>query len=278
MPGMDGYEVCTRLKASAATTRYPGHLSDRPDGDQRRNQGLRRPGRWTTSTSRSRPRWWPREFRLTWRCARRADNWRGSWRPSATNWRRRGTSSYRFFRRTCHRFAGLDIAANYIPMTSVAGDFYDFAVIDDHTVGVLVADVSGHGMPAALIASMLKIAFAAQSGHAGDPVKRIVGLEPGLVRQVPGPLCDRGLRRDRHRQARRSRTRAPDTRRCCCAMRRRERFAKYLENGLFLGLLSECRVHRRRSSFPQGRLAAALHGWNPRDDERGRGAIRRSSP
>ena len=34
--------------------------------------------------------------------------------------------------------AGLDIAARYIPMTSVAGDFYDFIVIDETRIGVLV--------------------------------------------------------------------------------------------------------------------------------------------
>ena len=58
---------------------------------------------------------------------------------------------------------GLDIAARYIPMTSVAGDFYDFLVVDEQRIGILVADVSGHGMPAALISSMLKIALAAQA-------------------------------------------------------------------------------------------------------------------
>ena len=64
---------------------------------------------------------------------------------------------------------GLDIAARYIPMTSVAGDFYDFIVVDEKHLGILVADVSGHGMPAALIASMLKIALAAEIAHAADP-------------------------------------------------------------------------------------------------------------
>ena len=57
------------------------------------------------------------------------------------------------------KMEGLDIAARYIPMTSVAGDFYDFIVLDEKHIGILVADVSGHGMPAALIASMLKIAL-----------------------------------------------------------------------------------------------------------------------
>jgi serine phosphatase RsbU (regulator of sigma subunit) len=51
---------------------------------------------------------------------------------------------------------GLDIAVRYIPMSSVAGDFSDFIVVDDKHLGILVADVSGHGMPAALIASMRK--------------------------------------------------------------------------------------------------------------------------
>jgi phosphoserine phosphatase RsbU/P len=75
---------------------------------------------------------------------------------------------------------GLDIAARYIPMTSVAGDFYDFIVVDDKHIGILVADVSGHGMPAALIASMLKIALSSQVDHATDPARVLLGLNNAL--------------------------------------------------------------------------------------------------
>jgi sigma-B regulation protein RsbU (phosphoserine phosphatase) len=75
---------------------------------------------------------------------------------------------------------GLDIAARYIPMTSVAGDFYDFIVVDEKRLGILVADVSGHGMPAALIASMLKIALAAETEHAADPAQVLLGLNQTL--------------------------------------------------------------------------------------------------
>src|ERR1700760_2563661 len=78
------------------------------------------------------------------------------------------------------KIEGLDIAARYIPMTSVAGDFYDFIVVDEKRLGILIADVSGHGMPAALIASMLKIAFAAQVPHAADPAKVLSGLNQAL--------------------------------------------------------------------------------------------------
>jgi phosphoserine phosphatase RsbU/P len=78
------------------------------------------------------------------------------------------------------RIAGLDIAARYVPMTAVAGDFYDFLVVDEKHIGIFVADVSGHGMPAALIASMLKIALAAQAPKAADPAAVLLGLNLAL--------------------------------------------------------------------------------------------------
>jgi phosphoserine phosphatase RsbU/P len=78
------------------------------------------------------------------------------------------------------KIEGLDIAARYVPMTSVAGDFYDFIVVDEKHIGILVADVSGHGMPAALIASMLKIALSAQGAHAADPAQVLAGLNQTL--------------------------------------------------------------------------------------------------
>ncbi|WP_433966376.1 PP2C family protein-serine/threonine phosphatase [Tunturiibacter gelidiferens] len=81
---------------------------------------------------------------------------------------------------TIPKIEGLDIAARYIPMTSVAGDFYDFIAVDEKHIGILVADVSGHGMPAALIASMLKIALSSEVGHASDPARVLLGLNQAL--------------------------------------------------------------------------------------------------
>jgi phosphoserine phosphatase RsbU/P len=45
--------------------------------------------------------------------------------------------------------ASLRIAARYVPVSSVAGDFYDFLQADGTGLGVLIADVAGHGVPAA---------------------------------------------------------------------------------------------------------------------------------
>jgi phosphoserine phosphatase RsbU/P len=72
------------------------------------------------------------------------------------------------------------VAARYVPMTSVAGDFYDFLLTDPQQAGLLIADVSGHGVPAALIASMVKLAATAQRANAADPAKLLDGMNAVL--------------------------------------------------------------------------------------------------
>ena len=66
---------------------------------------------------------------------------------------------------------GLGFGARYIPMEGVAGDFYDFHVLENNCVGVLVADVSGHGIPAAMISTMVKVTFSQQSSIGADASK-----------------------------------------------------------------------------------------------------------
>ncbi len=65
--------------------------------------------------------------------------------------------------------AGVSIATHYESMTEVAGDFFDFVVSPSGQLGILLADVSGHGVPAAMVASMVKIALAVQEGETQDP-------------------------------------------------------------------------------------------------------------
>lgn len=79
---------------------------------------------------------------------------------------------------------GLAIASRYIPMAEVAGDFYDFISLDENRHGMLVADVSGHGISAALIASMIKVAFHAQTDHAEDPGEVLLGINQSLSGQL----------------------------------------------------------------------------------------------
>ena len=102
------------------------------------------------------------------------------------------------------RIPGLAIAARYRPMTAVAGDIYDFLELDGARLGVLIADVSGHGVPAALIASMVKVALAAQHDHADHPAMVLAGMNDILCGRLAGQYvtaaylfidCEAGLLR-----------------------------------------------------------------------------------
>jgi phosphoserine phosphatase RsbU/P len=73
-------------------------------------------------------------------------------------------------------------------MTAVAGDFYEFIPVDQKRVGILVADVSGHGVPAALIACMIKVAMQSIIPCAHDPRAVLSGLNRILSAQLRGQL------------------------------------------------------------------------------------------
>lgn len=64
---------------------------------------------------------------------------------------------------------GIKIAIDYTPMELVGGDFFDFYEINENTLGIMIADVSGHGIPAALVASMFKIAASTHIENAKNP-------------------------------------------------------------------------------------------------------------
>jgi hypothetical protein len=86
--------------------------------------------------------------------------------------------------RQAPRASGLDVAVRFVPMSAVAGDLYDFLELGPSRIGILVADVSGHGIPAALVASMVKLAFSAQADHADDPARVLSAVNRALCRQL----------------------------------------------------------------------------------------------
>jgi sigma-B regulation protein RsbU (phosphoserine phosphatase) len=78
------------------------------------------------------------------------------------------------------------IAVRYIPMTEVAGDFYDFVTTGDASTTAVVADVSGHGVPAALIASMVKVTAASHARAARDPGALLSAMSGTLTGHLGG--------------------------------------------------------------------------------------------
>jgi sigma-B regulation protein RsbU (phosphoserine phosphatase) len=82
--------------------------------------------------------------------------------------------------------ASFRVAARYVPMNTVAGDFYEFLVAEGDRAGLLIADVSGHGVPAALIASMVKMAALSMREHAAHPGRLLTGMNRALCGSTQG--------------------------------------------------------------------------------------------
>lgn len=57
---------------------------------------------------------------------------------------------------------GIDLAYTYIPCFDLAGDFFDFIDLPDENFGIVIADVSGKGVPASLVMASVRAALRAQ--------------------------------------------------------------------------------------------------------------------
>jgi sigma-B regulation protein RsbU (phosphoserine phosphatase) len=68
----------------------------------------------------------------------------------------------KLFPRKLHRLASLDYAGHCVPAREVGGDYYDFLEITDRKIGFVLGDVSGKGVPAALLMANLQACFRSQ--------------------------------------------------------------------------------------------------------------------
>lgn len=74
------------------------------------------------------------------------------------------------------RVPGIECSTLYIPSAYVGGDFYDFHVVDEKRIGILITDISGHGVPSAMITSMIKVIFYMLRDLAGKPESLLVEM------------------------------------------------------------------------------------------------------
>lgn len=82
-------------------------------------------------------------------------------------------------RRPPNNLPGLSVGAKSVPSLKIGGDYFDFFVFDDRYVDVLVGDVMGKGVPAALLA-------AATKNHFQRAVRRL-GLSLAPFGRLPQP-------------------------------------------------------------------------------------------
>lgn len=70
----------------------------------------------------------------------------------------------------------LDLAAFNAPAREVGGDYYDAIRVDENHVGVLIADVSGKGVPGALVMSICRSLFRAQAPGCLSPARVLCAM------------------------------------------------------------------------------------------------------
>jgi two-component system sensor histidine kinase ChiS len=76
---------------------------------------------------------------------------------------------------------GFDIATRFIPSSHVSGDFYDYHLKDETNIGIIVADVAGHGIPAAMVSSMMQMAYSSMKNRYTEP--------SDILLNINGILC-----------------------------------------------------------------------------------------
>ncbi len=84
----------------------------------------------------------------------------------------------------------LRMAVRYQPANQLGGDVYDFARLEDGRLAILVADVSGHGVNAALLSGMVKTLAAPLLGAGLSPGRVLAGLDTAIEQYFPeGYFC-----------------------------------------------------------------------------------------
>ena len=74
------------------------------------------------------------------------------------------------------QFPGLDFGALMVPAKEVGGDFYDFILLDDQRIGIVIGDVCDKGMPAALLMALTYSSVrmeALRNNNPGDTLRQV---------------------------------------------------------------------------------------------------------
>ncbi len=82
------------------------------------------------------------------------------------------------------RVAGIDLDALSTPAFEVGGDYYDYVVLSDHQIGIIVGDVSGKGVPAAFYMSEVKGIFQSLSPLYTSPREFMVRANTVLMESI----------------------------------------------------------------------------------------------
>ncbi len=76
---------------------------------------------------------------------------------------------------------GIEFALRFKPVEKITGDFFDFILYDESRFAFIFADVSGHGVPAALYSAMVKTAIGTFVRHDSSPSQSMRDMNSFLI-------------------------------------------------------------------------------------------------
>lgn len=86
------------------------------------------------------------------------------------------------------RQAEFELFATMLPAHNVGGDFYDFFLLDDATLGFVIGDVSGKGMPAALFMAISRTLVRATALSGTSPARCLDRVNRLLYAENPSDM------------------------------------------------------------------------------------------
>ena len=186
MPGMDGYEVCRTLKSDPATSAIPivfvsalGEVTDRIRGlEIGAEDYLSKPFDNGEVVARVKTQLRLRQLTRTLEGLNR--ELQGKQRLIEEDLRAAAEIQRALLPRPDARVAGLRSAWRFAPCATIGGDIFNVIALDDDHVAAYVIDVSGHGVPPALLTVSVSQALAPGSGAT-------LRLLPDGSRTVAGP-------------------------------------------------------------------------------------------
>ncbi len=84
-------------------------------------------------------------------------------------------------------FGEYNIDFMYFPLDEIGGDMFDIIHIDDIKIGIFLCDVIGHGLPAALVTTMIKALLANNRRNLASPADMMNNINYELVHMLDEP-------------------------------------------------------------------------------------------
>jgi phosphoserine phosphatase RsbU/P len=168
MPELDGFELMAQLKSQLAELDVILMTGSVDDLDEKLVRALRSPAFYFIQKPFDRDVLWTlvqRCLELRWRREQHRENVARLETEMAEA--RAFQQSLLPDRETV--INGLAICGRYVPCAQLGGDLYDYAAVDSGEAALLVADVCGHGVSAAMLTGVVKSAFHAARSEKFDP-------------------------------------------------------------------------------------------------------------